>query len=287
MNILDLPEFILINIFDHLKIKNLVKSSEVCKSFNFLAKKIKSKDQQNELENIFGLNMFFDILPKLNKNNYITVSKAWNNLLFFISIDYKKEGKILEIESPSNIIFNIDGVEIIDIKKVHPSIKFLDCPLKVLSSNPRMSDTLVYLNMTEQLHILSHINFSSKSLKYLDLSFCDLLNVDLNFSKNLKNINMMGVINLYSLIGFEYVEKLNIDYCEDLTDLTPLKNVEVLTMRYTNNIKEIPFLKKLKILDISFSSVRDISKAINLKKIFLQGIEKLHINLNNYNYMSL
>ena len=212
------------------------------------------------------LNYFFNSLTRLHLDNFNLVASCWKKILFYIAIDYKTESELLEKECPSNLIFSLKGIEIVDIKKIHPSIKYLDCPIKIIQADRNVSDSLVYLNMTEQLHIPTHLDFSGKSLKYLDLSFTDLLNVDLSFTKNLKVVNLMGVINLINLEGFGYVEKLNIDYCELIEDLTPLKNIKFLSMKYNTKIKKIPFLAKLKVLNISFTVVEDISELINIEK---------------------
>lgn len=287
MNILDLNETLLVKIFIFLNIPNLVKISEVCVFFNYLSKKIKPKGQESCLEDAFGRNNFYDVLPKLNINNYKYISSVWKNILFFIQISYKKQNILLEEVNPSNIVFSLDDVELIHLDKIHPSIKYLDCPLKIIESKPNISDNLIFLNMTEQLHIFDSIDFSSLSLKYLNLSFCDLLNVNLNFSKNLKVVNLLGAINLYSLNGLEYVENLNIDYCDNVQDISPLKMVKFLSMKYCENITFLPHLKNLEIVDMSYSGVTDVSNAINLKKLFVNGIETLKINLKKISRIEL
>ena len=284
MKITEFADILLFHIFSFLDLKELVKSSEVCHLFYSVSKNI---ILTNQTKNIMRPDLFFNSLYRLNLDNYEYISSAWKNLLFYVVLDSKKNQNILEKKCPENVIFSLAGLDLIEMDKIDPSVKYLDCPMKIIASKNSISDSLIYLNMTEQLYIPENLNFSGKSLRYLDLSFSDVLNVNLNFSKNLKKVNMMGVSNLVSLKGFGFVEELNIDYCELLDDLTPLKNIKFLSMKYNKVIKKVPPLKTLDEINISHSAVEDLTQLPNLTKVYFKNIENLKLNLKNYNFMEL
>ena len=284
MNILDFDTIILKKIFSYLNLKSLNYTSRVCKDFNLICKKQKSKDQKFDLENIFGLNLIFNYFPKVNLNNYKVICESWKNIIFNLALRNNKEREILKEKNPPNVLISIENIDFLEIEDIDKNIKYLDCPLNVINSTPNISDNLVYLNLSESLYIIPSLDFSSKSLIYLDLSFTDLINVNLNFSKNLKVVNLQGVINLYSLKGFEYVENLNLDYSEMITDLSPLKSIKKLSLRYSKGIEIIPYLEHLNYLDISFSEVKDISKLKNLKKIYLQDLQDVEV-LGDFDFL--
>ena len=289
MNILDLPDIITFKIFYFLGIINLVKISEVCKKFNRYAKDFNIKDQQETIDCIFGFNYILNNTFFLELDNRF-MAYHWSNILFCTKLDYRKEKEksILHEKNPSNLLFSVKGVELIEMEKIHESIKYLHCPHKIIKSKENgISKNLYFLNMSEQLHIPEATNFRSPTLRYLDLSFSDLLNINLNFCKNLKTVNMMGVTNFYSLVGFENIENLNIDYCDEIKDLTPLKKIKNLSMRYCQGIEEIPFLNTLRYLDISHSNVKDITKTTNLKGIYFEGLVNLNLHLHNYSYLQI
>ena len=91
------------------------------------------------------------------------------------------------------------------------------------------------------------------------MSMCNIRSNKFNFSRTLKTVNMFGCAGVKSLEGFEYVEKLNMDYCDQIESVKPLKRIVKLSMRHCDKVKDISCLDKCEYLDISFTSITDIS----------------------------
>ena len=65
--------------------------------------------------------------------------------------------------------------------------------------------------MSENYYIPSHVDFSGSKLEVIHMNICRFKNHTFNFSRTLKTVSIFGSTGITSLVGFEYVEKLNMD----------------------------------------------------------------------------
>ena len=220
-------------------------------------------------------------LPKINKHNYLTIGPAWKNVIFYLGIDYTDPLQKFLVRNyvPSNILVSIIGLGEINIGGLNKSIKLLDSPWMSLSSPKHLSHNLKYLNISEQFYIPKHIDFSGRSLEILHMNMCNLHNLTFNFSRTLKVVSIFGCTGITSLKGFEYIEKLNMDYCDRVTSIEPLIRVKELSMRHCDLINDVSPVKECIKLDISHTKITDVSMLRKLEKVILTGLEKVTFNV--------
>ena len=271
-------------------LKNL---SETNKKLNWFCKthKINSFSPFKELsEELIGIDMYPEnFLPKLKKDNYLTVASSWKNIIFYLPIDYTNPLQKLLLRNyvPENILVSVTGLNEINIGMLNKSIKILDCPWMTLSCPKHISNNIKYLNISEQFYIPKHIDFSGRSLEVLHMNMCNLYNLTFNFSKTLKVVSIFGCTGITSLKGFEYIEKLNMDYCDKITSVEPLVSVKELSMRHCSDIMDISHIKECVKLDISHTKITDVSMLKNLKSVILTGLEKLTFNVLRHDVIYL
>lgn len=294
MRVTNLPAICLRNIITFLDLKNIVRLSEVNKLFNRECKNL----PLNSRSMLFSLSYYdimgLDIFPEsslysLNFTNFLKPALGWKNMIFFMKLDMDnfEQKKILKNFVPSNIMISLTGFTPLQAEKLHSSIKMLDCPWKVLNCPANISNSLKYINMSEQFYIPKHIDFSGKNLQVLHMNMCMLHNLKFNFSKTLKVVNIFGCTGIDNLKGFEYVEKLNMDYCDKIDSLEPLKSIKELTMRHCSLIKDITPIKNCEILDISYTNIKDISSLKNLRKVYMTGIDKITFDVSRQDMIIL
>jgi hypothetical protein len=293
MNLTGFPDIILRRILKHLDLNGLRNLSETNRQFNWFCKTQKlnsfSKFEQFSDE-ILSLDMYPEkFLPTVNLENYKVVGSAWKNIIFFLSLDYTlpEHKNLLRNYIPSNIFVSVLGLSDISITMINKSVRMLDCPWMMLSCPNFISHNLEYLNASEQYYIPSHIDFSGKSLKVLYLNMSKLDGLTFNFSSTLKVVSIFGSTGITSLKGFENVEKLNIDYCDEIASVEPLKKVKVLSMRHCSSITDVSPVKECEQLDISYTRIKDVSMLKKLKKVSLNGLDKITVNVLKHDVIYL
>ncbi len=285
MNISLLPDIILRNILKYLSLTDLRNLSEINKKLNWFCKtqKLNSFQPFKELsEDLIGIDMYPEqYLPKLRKDNYLTVGSAWKNIIFYLSIDYTSSLQKFLVRNyvPRNILVSIIGLGEMNIGSLNKSIELLDSPWMSLSAPKHLSHNLKYLNISEQFYIPKHIDFSGRSLEILHMNMCNLKDLTFNFSQTLRVVSIFGCTGITSLKGFEYIEKLNMDYCDRITSTEPLIRVKELSMRHCDSITDVSPVKECIKLDISHTKITDVSMLKKLKKVMLTGLEKVTFNV--------
>ena len=293
MRLDELPLICIYEILDFLEIKELVRLSEVNKFFNYQCRNKRldyfSKFLQFTDESI-SIDMFPEAyLPSLTFNNFLVSSMAWKPVVFYMMLnnDNRFCQDILRNFIPNNIMVSIVGLSSLQLGNLSPSIKILDCPWRIIDCPKEISHNLEYLNMSEHFYIPKHIDFSGRNLRVLHMNMCRLDGLTFNFSRTLKVVSMFGCTTIKHLNGFEYVEKLKIDYCDQIETLEPLQNIIELSMRHCSGIKDVLPIKNCEILDISHTNITDISMLKNLKKITITGLEKLTFNVLRHDRLYL
>ncbi len=293
MNLPALPDIILRNILKYFSLTDLKNLSETNKKLNWFCRtqKLDSfRPFKNLSEELIGLDMYPEqYLPKLKKDNYLTVGSAWKHIIFYLSIDYTDPLQKLLLRNyvPENILICAMGLSEINISMLNKSIKLLDSPWMSLSCPKQVSHNLKYLNISEQFYIPKHIDFSGRSLEVLHVNMCNLNNLTFNFSRTLKVVSIFGCTGITNLKGFEFIEKLNIDYCDRITSVEPLVNVRELSMRHCSAITDVSAIKNCFKLDISHTKITDVSMLKNLKSVMLTGLEKLTFNVLRHDIVYL
>jgi len=293
MNLPALPDIILRNILKYSSLMDLKYLSETNKKLNWFCRtqKLDSFRPFKELsEELIGLDMYPEqYLPKIKKDNYLTVGSAWKHVIFYLPIDYADPLQKLLLRNyvPENILICIMGLREINISMLNKSIKLLDSPWMSLSCPKQVSHNLKYLNISEQFYIPKHIDFSGRSLEVLHMNMCNLTNLTFNFSKTLKVVSIFGCTGITSLKGFECIEKLNMDYCDRITSVEPLVNVRELSMRHCSAITDVSAIINCSKLDISHTKISDVSMLKNLRSVMLTGLEKLTFNVIRHDIVYL
>lgn len=293
MNLTLLPDIILRNILRYFSLTDLKNLSETNKKLNWFCRtqKLDSFRPFKALsDQLIGIDMYPEqYLPKLRKDNYLTVGSAWKNVIFYLTIDYTNplQKILLRNYVPSNILVCVMALGEINISMLNKSIEMLDSPWMSLSCPKQVSHNLKYLNISEQFYIPKHIDFSGRSLEVLHMNMSNLSNLTFNFSKTLKVVSIFGCTGIYSLKGFEHVEKLNMDYCDSITSVEPLIRVKELSMRHCNRIEDVSAIKECVKLDISHTKISDVSMLKNLKSVILTGLEKITFNVLRHDIIYL
>lgn len=293
MNLPALPDIILRNILKYCSLTDLKHLSETNKKLNWFCRtqKLDSFRPFRQLsEELIGIDMYPEqYLPKLKKDNYLTAGSAWKNVIFYLAIDYTDPFQKLLLRNyvPSNILVSIIGMSEVNIGMFNKSIQMVDSPWMNLSCPKHVSHNLKYLNISEQFYIPKHIDFSGKSLEVLHMNMSNLSDLSFNFSKTLKVVSIFGCTGITSLEGFEYIEKLNMDYCDQITSVGPLIRVKELSMRHCNRIEDVSTIKQCTKLDISHTQISDVSMLKNLKSVMLTGLEKITFNVLRHDIIYL
>ena len=293
MNLPALPDIILRNILNYFSLSDLKNLSETNKKLNWFCRtqKLDSFRPFRELsDQLIGIDMYPEqYLPKISKDNYLTIASAWKNVIFYLPIDYTDPLQKLLLRNyvPSNILVSIIGLTEVSIGMFNKSIKILDCPWMTLSCPKHISHNLKYLNISEQFYIPGHIDFSGRMLEVLHVNMSNLSNLTFNFSRTLKVVSIFGCTGITSLKGFEYIEKLNMDYCDRITSLEPLIRVKELSMRHCNRVEDVSAIKECVKLDISYTHISDVSMLKNLRSVMLTGLEKITVNVLRHDIIYL
>lgn len=282
MNFYNLPRVAHDMIVGHLLIKDMVSLSETCRYMNAICHE-KSTSISRDFFDLTSENTLLEMcpeyfLPSLSLDNYIEPAIAWKNVIFYLMInsDSPLQMSLAREYVPKNIMLSFVGHSLLNIKKIHPSIEIVDCPWNTMSCPKELSHNLKYINISEQFYLPSHIDFSGRSLISINMTMCNFSDRHVfNFSKTLKIVNMFGSRGIKSLKGFEYVEKLNMDYCDQIESVEPLKRIKKLSMRHCYRIEDISCLKDCEYIDVSFTNISDVSALKKLKIIYLTGIEKM------------
>ena len=293
MRLDNLPLTCIDHVFDFLELKELVRLSEVNKFFNYQCRNKRldyfSKFLQFSDDSI-SIDMFPEAyLPNLTFNNFLVPSMAWKHVVFYMMLnnDNRFCRDTLKEFIPSNLMISIVGLSTLQLGNLSPSIKILDCPWRIINCPKEISHHLEYLNMSEHFYIPKHIDFSGRNLRVLHINMCRLDGLTFNFSRTLQVVSMFGCTGITHLKGFEYVEKLKMDYCDRIESLEPLKNIVELSMRHCSGIKDVSPIKNCEILDISHTNITDVSMLKNLKKITITGLEKLTFNVLRHDRLYL
>ena len=294
MNFCSLPRVAHDIIVGNLVIRDMVSLSETCKLMNKVCREKSTSVSRNFFE-LTAENTLLEMcpeyfLPSLSLTNYIKPAAAWKNVIFYLMInsDSPLQMSLVEEYVPKNIMLSFVGNSLLDIEKIHPSVEIVDCPWKTMNCPKEISHNLKYLNISEQFYLPSHIDFSGRSLISLNITMCNFSDKHVfNFSKTLKIVNMFGSRGIKSLKGFEYVEKLNMDYCDQIESVEPLKNIKKLSMRHCYKIKDVSCLKDCEYIDVSFTNISDVSALKKLKKIYLTGIEKMTFSVTGHDLLRL
>ena len=83
----------------------------------------------------------------------------------------------------------------------------ISSPYKLFSSPDYVSNTLTFLSLTQIFYLPKNIDFSSSSIKYLDLSLTNVEGITFRLKKNVEVVNLYGCNGLKNLKGFEMVKK--------------------------------------------------------------------------------
>mgnify|MGYP003130545961 CR=1 FL=1 len=100
-------------------------------------------------------------------------------------------------------------------------------------------------------------------------------------------VSIFGCTGITSLKGFEYIEKLNMDYCDRVTSIEPLIRVKELSMRHCDLINDVSPVKECIKLDISHTKITDVSMLRKLEKVILTGLEKVTFNVLRHDIVYL
>lgn len=296
MNVSKLPSIIYSEIFSNLTIFELNTLSSVNKFFNKICKEYNPKcfKKFHFLSNkIMSLEMYPELFcPMLTINNFIAQSTAWKNIIFFMLVNSStnEHVEVLKNYVPKNIMVSLLATYTdvsFNLSFLNPSIEILDCPFKMISCPKHISNNLKYINLSENIYIPSHIDFSGEKLEVIHMNMCNLTRNTFNFSKTLKTISIFGCTGVKNLNGFEYVENLNMDYCDEIESVSPLIRVKELSMRHCSKIKDLSALQQCVTLDISHTNVSDISSLNNLKKVSVDGLEKITFNVRKHGVVYL
>lgn len=293
MNFSSLPSVVLRNIISYLSLTELRNLSETNKNLNWLCttQPLNSFKKFQGLPNdIISLDMWPErFIPTVTTRNYMDIASSWKNIIFFLLLncDEPDQRSLMTRYFPSNILLSIGGLQSVNIGSIHESVRILDCPWRIMNCPKYISHTLEYINMSEQFYIAKHIDFSGQSLRVLHMNMCRLDNLTFNFSRKLKVVSIFGCTGIKSLVGFENVEKLNMDYCDEIESVEPLKSVKELSMRHCDKITDVSPIKKCTILDISHTSISDISMLKNISSVSVTGLEKLTFNVLRHDIIFL
>ena len=296
MNILKLPDLIYNEILSNLTIFNLNTLSKVNKFFNQKCKDYDPKcfKKFNYLSNnIMSLEMYPELFcPMLDINKFSLQSTAWKNIIFFMLVnpDNPEHLRVVKNYVPKNIMISILAAYTniaFNLSSLNPSIEIVDCPFKMINCPKYISNQLKYINISENIYIPSHVDFSGEKLEIIHMNMCNLSKNTFNFSKTLKTVSIFGCTGIKNLNGFEYVEKLNMDYCDEIESVDPLVRVKELSMRHCSKITDLSALQQCIKLDISHTNVKDISSLNKLKNVSVSGLGKLTFNVLKHDIVYL
>ena len=189
MNIQKLPLTAINSTLTFLELKDLVRLSRVNKFFNYICRDKRlnffSKFLEFSDESI-TIDMFPEaFVPTLSMTNFLKPAIAWKNVVFYLMINSDSEfcQKILSNFIPNNVMISVVGLTSLEIGNLHPSIKLLDCPWRIMNCPKEISHNLEYLNISEQFYLPKHIDFSGQNLRVLHMNMCRLNGLTFNFSK--------------------------------------------------------------------------------------------------------
>lgn len=234
----NLPDELLMYIFNFLDLKSLVRFSSTCKSYNMLSKQKRIRLPENKKE-----------LTEFHKVKSIFQVKGWPNIEFSCRIYYALVCKKITDNSLyltyfpfQNVKFSVHKTDInqdftlpneiysLEYDNIDPeTAKLLDKKISHISTKntnpvvPRYSAYIMYSEITD-LSSLSH-------LKRITLLFCSFL-TDLRPLEKVENITLMlcSEVSDISCLG-KYQKHIEISTCNKITEYSSLNRVDSLSLR--------------------------------------------------------
>lgn len=255
-----IPNELVIIILEYLLLQQLIKFTEVNKSFNILIKNIK----WNHKINIFRVNHIKYITKNYSFIKFIFDEFTFHEVKYLTNI---KKITLFNCEMNSEDLFpvlkNCESISLLDYEGEFNSedFEYLSCT-EFSMNNQHFTDTDLE-NLFKYCKIktlkLWCAEVSNKSFKYLQncenvcLASCNINDSDFHYLSNIKKLNILGCnISHKALIYLENIYKLNLRYCENISKgLKYLKNCHTIILiecnLYDEDIKHLTHCKELKL----------------------------------------